>query len=186
MQRFARIVLGYHGCSAEIADAIIAGRKSVARWRMSETPWDWLGRGIYFWEHSPHRAVQWARARARRTGGKPGVVGAVIQLGQCLDLTDVRFTRELPSTYRFIKRAFHAAGFALPTNGSDNLRRELDCLVLNTHLDFAEQEFQTVRAPFSEGAAAYPGAGFQRFTHIQIAVRDRSCILGVFRPNLRT
>jgi hypothetical protein len=42
---------------------------------------------------------------------------------------------------------------------------------------------QTVRCPFLEGKRAFPGSGIFRESHVQLAVRDKSCILGVFRPN---
>ena len=43
--------------------------------------------------------------------------------------------------------------------------------------------YDTVRGAFLEGKPAYPGAGFSREGHIQIAVRNSACILGVFRPH---
>ena len=46
----------------------------------------------------------------------------------------------------------------------------------------AAQPFQTVRAAFEEGEPAFAGSMIRRETHIQIAVRDPRCILGVFRP----
>jgi len=44
--------------------------------------------------------------------------------------------------------------------------------------------YQTVRGWFTEGGPAFPGSGIERESHIQIAVRDPSCIIGVFRPIL--
>ncbi len=35
---------------------------------------------------------------------------------------------------------------------------------------------------FQEGAPLYPGAGFSTKNHIQVCVRDPSCIRGYFRP----
>jgi hypothetical protein len=65
-------------------------------------------------------------------------------------------------------------------------RRELDCLVINDCLSRLQQtgvQYDTVRSAFLEGDPAYPGAGFARESHIQLAVRNPTCILGVFRPN---
>ncbi len=42
--------------------------------------------------------------------------------------------------------------------------------------------FQTVRGAFVEGDPVYEGARIHAKTHVQIAVRDPSCILGYFRP----
>jgi hypothetical protein len=74
---------GYHGCAPDFADALIRGQVGIDDWQPSQNPYDWLGHGIYFWEFAPHRARVW--------GGKGGVVGAVIQLGVCLDLTDIHY-----------------------------------------------------------------------------------------------
>lgn len=42
--------------------------------------------------------------------------------------------------------------------------------------------YQTVRGGFPEGKALYSGAGLTEQHHIQIAVRDVSCIRGYFLP----
>ena len=44
--------------------------------------------------------------------------------------------------------------------------------------------YDTVRAAFLEGGAIFPGSGLQRETHVEVAVRNGDCILGVFRPTL--
>ncbi len=74
------IVLGYHGCNLETARKLLGGSSFAP----SERPYDWLGYGSYFWEWDVVRAYEWAQAR--RTA-QPCVVGAVIDLGNCLDLT---------------------------------------------------------------------------------------------------
>ena len=72
-----------------------------------------------------------------------------------------------------------------PVNHRDMLRRNLDCAVIN-HLHSIREdrklaELQSVRGVFQEGDRLYENSGFHRKTHIQIAIRDRQCILGVFR-----
>ncbi len=56
----------------------------------------------------------------------------------------------------------------------------------NEEIDDTDTEFryQTIRCPFEEGESAFPGSLLKTQTHIQIAVRDLSCIVGVFRPNI--
>lgn len=76
MDRFARVVLGYHGCDADFADSILLGKVQIQDWKTSENDYDWLGHGVYFWEHAPERALAWASSRKKK-----GVIGAVIQLG---------------------------------------------------------------------------------------------------------
>ncbi len=178
MDRFARLVLGYHGCEPEFADALVRGEVSVDAWQASENPYDWLGHGIYFWEFAPERARTW--------GDKGGIVGAVIQLGTCLDLTDVGNTALLAEAYDRLEKQYRRRGKPLPKNRGK--WRELDCAVINALAKSMERRervrFQTVRCPYLEGAPAFPGSGIYRESHIQIAVRDKACILGVFRPNL--
>jgi len=60
MNQFSRIVLGFHGCVPQYGDALIGGEVSIADWKFSENPYDWLGHGIYFWEFGPQRAKAWA------------------------------------------------------------------------------------------------------------------------------
>jgi hypothetical protein len=55
---YQRMILGYHGCDAEIATRPLSGDHSLAP---SENDYDWLGKGIYFWEHGPQRAYDWAK-----------------------------------------------------------------------------------------------------------------------------
>ena len=63
--------------------------------------------------------------------------------------------------------------------------RQLDCLVINRlHVEGDQAGFETVRGVFTEGGPAYPGAKIMKQTHIQIVVRNKRCILGVFRPNM--
>jgi hypothetical protein len=179
MDSFARIVIGYHGCDPAFADALIAGRTLIRDWKPSRNTYDWLGEGVYFWEYGRYRASDW---------GRGGVVGAYIQLGTCLDLTDTAYMEPLREHYEALVETYQTKGLTLPTNRGKKRRiRELDCLVINEFVASIETNgvrFQTVRGPFLEGDPVFPGSGILRESHIQIAVRDNSCILGVFRPNL--
>jgi hypothetical protein len=185
----ARIVFGYHGCLEPLASGLLTGNVPIGGWPRSANTWDWLGEGIYFWEHAPERALAWATDKASQAGAGtvPGVVGAVILLRRCFDLTNPRFTKVLRTAHDQVKVSYEAVGKPLPKNrGSDEDRklRELDCLVINYCLKEVAKDFDTVRCPFWEGPPIYPGTTFRTQSHIQIAVRDAACILGVFRPNL--
>lgn len=193
MLRFPRVVLGYHGCIEPVASDLLSGSRPISDWTPADNKWDWLGKGIYFWEHAPGRARRWAEAVADREAGgaTPAVIGAVIQLGVCFDLTDVAFTAILADEYSKVAEEYAAAHQHLPVNmGSDVdlKRRELDCLVLNSLFLRLEEEdgdaFDTVRGAFEEGAEAFPGSKIRAESHIQIAVRNPANILGVFRPQL--
>jgi hypothetical protein len=180
LDRFARIILAYHGAKAgepaQFAKRLLLGEVRIDEWKPSENEFDWLGHGIYFWEHSPERARRWA-------GADGIVIGAVIQLGNCLDLTDLRYTELLALSFADLVKDYGEKGLSLPQNSGRELKnRKLDCLVINKLDTAAAGRVQTVRGAFEEGDEAFPGAALKKETHIQVAVRDPQCILGVFRP----
>ena len=184
-------ILGYHGCDVGVAEQIFAGRATL---KISSNDYDWLGDGIYFWEHNAQRAFQFASELAERphpSGQKiknPAVVGAVINLGQCLNLLDSRFIEMVRQAYKSLSEASDAAGLPMPENtgGPDLVSRKLDCAVIRTlHADgrdAGELPFDTVRAAFFEGDRLYLNAGFAAKNHIQVCVREHRSILGYFRP----
>ena len=152
----------------------------------SQNDYDWLGGGIYFWEANPRRGLDFAAEASRRTGSSvkvPAVIGAVLDLGSCLDLMSIVSVEMVRAAYASLSYTLEAAGEDMPRN-RDRLRRQLDCAVIE-HLH-AIHEMQggfidTVRAVFTEGQEIYPGAGFDAKSHIQVAVRNPACIKGVFR-----
>jgi hypothetical protein len=181
-------ILGYHGCDRRVAEDLLSG----VPFAPSANDYDWLGEGVYFWEANPLRGIEFAREKGARDGSvrEPYVVGAVIDLGFCLDLLSSTGTAAVASAYEDLRAHFEAAGKTMPSNtrGPDSLLRALDCAVVN-HLhavrERAElQAFDSVRGVFFEGGPSYPGSGFSKKAHIQICVRALSCIKGVFRvPN---
>ena len=187
--RHDRVVLAYHGCDAAVAERLLAGEP----FRKSENDYDWLGAGVYFWEYGADRALQFARDQQRRGKvAEPGVVGALVQLGNCFDLMDTAYTDDLASAFQEYRSFAARTGWMLPRNtGStpDKKLRRLDCSVLNYYLDWLDARgaaFDTVRCGFQEGERAFPGSGIYRESHIQISVRNPACILGVFRPTVQT
>ena len=167
----------------------------------SDGDYDWLGPGIYFWESDPVRAREWADDKVDRLKfAEPFVIGAVIDLGNCLDLL-VRENLNLLRVAYDSLAAFHRdIGLELPVNrdlktdaAKDKLFRNLDCAVIRRVHSIIElpkdgqpghrpAPFDTVRGLFTEGAEVYPGSGFKQKTHTQIAVRNTACIKGFFRP----
>jgi hypothetical protein len=66
--------------------------------------------------------------------------------------------------------------------------RFLDCAVIN-HIHqlreaAGEPPFDSVRGFFNEGAPVYPTAGLRTLDHVQVCIRNTSCITGFFRPRL--
>jgi len=98
-------------------------------------------------------------------------------------LTDVRYTGLLMQSYNAVEASYRKKDVTLPQNQGRELKlRMLDCLVINNLAATMSEQIQTVRGAFEEGDEAFPGAALKRETHIQIAVRERQCILGIFRP----
>jgi hypothetical protein len=80
---------------------------------------------------------------------------------------------------------YEVAGEKLPENKPDLLQRNLDCALIQwiheIRAQASEPPIDSVRGVFIEGAPIYPSSGFYDRTHIQIAIRNPSCIKGVFR-----
>ena len=182
-----RYALGYHGCDDALAKAIVAGR---VRLRSSQNDYDWLGHGLYFWEDNAKRAFQWAKAQSRdprRRIRRPGVLGAVIDLGNCLNLIDAEYLKLVRKAHSRLVALFAAAGKPLPQNvGRELGARKLDCAVLESLHSLRKEEnrplFDTVRAFFVEGEPLYPNAGIRQLDHIQVCVRNPKKIIGYFIP----
>lgn len=175
------LVLGFHGCAKSTARQLLAGKP----FRPSRNDYDWLGEGIYFWESNPRRGLEFVREKMKREGhkGPVQVVGAVLDLGLCLDLTTSAGIDQTRSAFDQLRKSFHVARTPLPRN--KEYLKPLDCAVINylhqLRASRGLEAVQTVRGVFIEGGPAYEGAGIAAKTHIQLAVRDPTCIKGVFR-----
>jgi len=177
-------LFGYHGCGRNFGNELLAGRATL---QMSENDYDWLGPSVYFWEANPERARQFAEEKKAR-GEKieePFVVGAVIDLGNCLDLTTAESIDYLQLAHTSLEGTFRARKLPMPSNGPKPWQRFLDCAVLRRLHEIIEDSgstpVDTVRGVFQEGPEAYPGSAFREKTHIQIAVTNPDCIKAVFR-----
>lgn len=184
-------VLGFHGCDRELGESILHGERGL---QPSKNDYDWLGHGIYFWENDPKRAFQWAKFLQERFPKKvrnPFVVGAIIDLGRSLDLTDADSLEEVRLAYQTLRDSLKKAGQSLPENkparkgDEDLILRNLDCAVINMAHDLREEKelpaFDSVRSPFFEGRPLYEGARIMEKTHVQICLRRAEGILGYFR-----
>jgi hypothetical protein len=177
-------VLGYHGCDRVVGERLLSGK---ARLRKSENDYDWLGPGVYFWEANPRRALEFAEERKSRNQGvnQPFVVGAVIDLGLCLDLATKDSIDDLRDAYGSLEEAFLIRGVSLPENGPMPWMKFLDCAVVRRLHEIIEDSgslpIDSVRGIFQEGNPIYPGSAFLEKTHVQIAVMNPNCIKAVFR-----
>lgn len=186
--RLPAFIIAFHGCDEETKKRVLHEGHSMYE---SRNPYDWLGRGIYFWEQDPLRALEYARelsAHPERTRGKvskPAVIGAVIDYGNCLNLMrreDIKMVEQANQYYELSLAGEQPA----QNKGSGLLLRYRDCTVIET-LHFLQDKlgmlpYDTVRGLFVEGDPIYENAGFYSKTHIQICVRNPNCIKAVFDP----
>jgi len=188
------IVYGFHGLDKKIALKILNHEDNFHH---SKNKYDWLGSGIYFWENNLERARQYAVEDSKRSTSsinEPFVLGAVLELGNCLDLFDQKYNDFLKEAYRQLKQDLEAEGKEPPKNthfGStdfDFKARELDCAVIRYACALAEElnePFDSIRAAFIEGTPLYDGAKFYSENHIQLAIINPNCIKGIFLPRVK-
>lgn len=82
----SNLIPGFHGCEQADQEKLLNNPK---HFKKSIEDYDWLGHGMYFWENSEKRALEWARKKQKAgTLKKPGVIGAVIDLEYCFDLLE--------------------------------------------------------------------------------------------------
>lgn len=96
---------------------------------------------------------------------------------------------QLAGSYLDLKAKLGVLGKTVPTNTGERepgipLYRTRDCAVLE-HLHAARAKldmrpYDTVVGAFDEGSAAFEGAAIRQRSHIQLAVRNRACILATF------
>ena len=188
------LIFGFHGCDETIAQDVVNRRINL---RESHNNYDWLGHGVYFWENSPERALEYAfflkenPERAKNPIINPSVIGAIIDLGYCFDLIDYNMLGLLKSGYEIFNSVWENTGRKLPMNktaghSSDLLMRELDCAVIESIHDFRKRKslvpFDSVKGVFWEGDQLYQNAGFREKNHIQICIINPNCIKGFFLP----
>ncbi len=97
------IVYGFHGLDKDIAISIL---NQKSEFKHSNNKYDWLGNGVYFWENNLERAHQYALQDSQRAASNvkdPFVLGAVIELGNCLDLLDQKYNDFLKEAYQQLK-----------------------------------------------------------------------------------
>ncbi|MBI2929079.1 MAG: hypothetical protein HYY24_25730 [Verrucomicrobia bacterium] len=175
------IVLGYHGCQRALAGQVVAGEKSL---KFSSNDYDWLGHGVYFWADDSKRAAEWV---GQSGISEVGVVGAVIDLGNCLQLAKRECLEYLREAHQTLEAICCQRNLPMPQNtGRFFGNRKLDCAVFETLHRLRDNRrlppFDTVAAYFVEGEELYPGAAVRTLDHVQICVRNPARILGYFLP----
>lgn len=184
--KLPNLVIGFHGCDVTTYNRVIMDGEPLHK---SDNTYDWLGNGIYLWEQSYQRAFDWARHSSKIKN--PAVIGVIVDLGYCLNLTDYGSSEVLKRGYEMLKIKCSISGIELPQNknlpeNADLLLRHLDCAVIQQIHEFHREKdlqmYDSVRGVFVEGAEAYPGSGFREKTHVQLCVVNMNCIKGYFKP----
>jgi hypothetical protein len=180
-------VIGFHSCDKDVGLNTLNGKIDL---KPSKNTWDWLGNGIYFWEQNPGRALEYANESA---AGKqknkirivtPFVIGAVIDLGKCLNLLEHTSLSVVRNAYYTLESVRREIGKPMPQNLG--ARRELDCAVIETVHEYVritgEQPYDTVRSAFQEGGELYKGSNFTDRLHVELCVINQDLIKGYFLP----
>jgi hypothetical protein len=181
--------IGFHSCDREVGLRVLLNEDGLIP---STNSWDWLGGGVYFWEQDPLRALEYATECAERKQFNkipittPFVLGAMIDLGNCLNLVESSSLKLLSNSYKYLKKASEEGGKGrvIPINYKNN--RALDCRVIefihSEKLASEEPSYDTIRCAFPEGEEAYPSSFISSRLHIQVCVRNLMCIRGFFLP----
>lgn len=191
------LIIGFHGCDITLRNRVVNDKEVL---RYSKNDYDWLGDGIYFWENNQQRALDFAKeVKTLRSGVSkikvPSVIGAVLDLGYCLDLLDSSFLELVRTSYNTLAESCKRLELNMPINkgvgkSTDLLLRNLDCAVIkNLHAQVSnakKRPFDSVRGAFIEGDPIYANAGFHEKNHIQICIRNPNCIKGFFIPRDET
>ena len=190
-QNRTSLVLGFHGCDKSKAEALLTQKTPFVS---SNNQYDWLGSGMYFWESNNSRALDYAFEVKDNpkmgTISDPCVIGAVIDLGHCLDLIEHDNLLRLKKYYALLKKNYSKIGKDIPINNMEKKLHYLDRDVielLHNEIENGENvdelnSFDSVRAVYNEGEELYPNAGFNDKNHIQLCVRNPNCIKGFFLP----
>jgi hypothetical protein len=186
------VIIGYHGTTRERAEQLIL---DPSKYVLSTNPGDWLGRGIYFWQDAPQRAIVWAK-RNGLSDTDIAVVRAEINLEQCLDLFDLQTFRDLRSVYprfsEYERRGNYSwsqeeltvqNGVAFFGKTRSAQRKDIvnnrDRALIDWYVEFRRTEgleTKSVRGVFLYGRAIYEQSFLFDWSHSQVAVIDPSVI----------
>ena len=178
---YDRTIVAFHGTRQATARSLVAGEPFGA----STNDDDWLGHGIYFWEFAPQQAWWWAD---RRYGPKnAAVVGALVRLGNCIDLLDPSNAELVEQAHSDLKQAMRAAGKPMPKNANNH--KYLDCAVFNwlyARLEGADHGVESCRAVFvplrsGKMPRLWTRSGVFGGAHVQLCIREPRNILAVWQ-----
>jgi hypothetical protein len=180
-------ITGFHSCDKEVGLRVLNGKDQL---KQSENAWDWLGGGVYFWEQNPGRALEYAievaKGRQKNNGPikTPFVIGAIIELGNCLNLMEPNSLSIVKEAHTSLEKMIAGSKQKMPVN--KDAKRRLDCAVIQyvhqTNKNQGITPYDTIRSAFLEGDRIYPGSNFTDRLHIEICVINTELIKGYFLP----
>lgn len=189
-QKHSNYILGFHACDKSVADLLL--NSNMPNFKISDNEYDWLGNGMYFWENDPNRALEFSLQKQKWKPNEvtePTIIGAVIDLGNCINFLENQNINNLKQIYQLMKQN---KGYDLPKNtkshekDDDYLLRYLDKAVIEFLVESIEKQkgfkVDCVKGMFKEGKPLYDNSGFYEKSHIQIAVRNPNMIKGYFMP----
>jgi hypothetical protein len=172
-------LVGYHGTNIESARQILQTGFTPSR-----NKYDWLGKGVYFWQDAPYRAWHWAGEYCKNKGGDPAVIRSLVKIrrDEFMDLLDYsqhpNWANRLGRTHEYLQQRTRSV---LPPNKRAIGYHALDRLVVDTLIEDILKPVNinilAVRACFQEGEEIYQGSAIYNKSHIQVAVRDTSSIV---------
>jgi hypothetical protein len=194
---YHRTVVGYHGTGLTAALRLV---NRIEGFAWSEKDYDWLGRGVYFWEYAPRQALNFAKIRQRqhrkkkkkspddeRKASEPlAVVACMIRLGFCLDLTEPENIEYLGDTFESYKKARELAGEPLPRNKRKYRRLDREVfeyayeVIENSEPNLKVDTARGIYVPTDGAKRIWDGSWISRDTHIQICVRNPASLLGTW------
>ena len=160
-------LVGYHGTTQDNASSILAENL----FRKSKRKNDWLGTGIYFFEHKAH-AIWWT-THSRFNGKETAIIEVLLEFidNQLLDLDDPAQLQELDNLVRlYFEKANHSEPTTKPNFASDAERWCFACNLIKQ----ADPTIAIIRYTFPVGKRNY-FSGFSP-TQRQICVSDDSVI----------
>lgn len=181
-------ITGFHSCDRDVGLRVLNGEDQL---KHSDNAWDWLGGGVYFWEQNPARAVEYAidcasgNQKNKIPIANPFVIGAIIELGNCLNLIEPQSINIVKEAHRALEKVIIEGKQVMPINKGAN--RRLDCAVIQYVHEINKRSehlrpYDTIRSSFVEGKQIYPGSNFYDRLHIEICVINTDLIKGYFLP----
>lgn len=191
------LIIGYHGCDVTVRDGLVSGRINP---RASSNQYDWLGPGFYLFEGDEDRARSFATTAAQHPQRRltaqpiatPAVAGCLLSVQRCPDMTTEAGRLEFERAYVLMQGGLLLNEQTPPSNtpasedGQAHLRgldRKVFSFIHTRQHSWEEGDsFQAVRGAFQQGVEIAPNSGFHRDSHVQVALRDMTCIKGWFLP----